>query len=62
MLKVLIVDDEPDICELIHKLIAWKELDLFSIGSVQNGVTAMEIILRQKPDIVISDIPSLFIV
>lgn len=56
MLKVLIVDDEPDICELIHKLIAWKELDLFSIGSVQNGVTAMEIILRQKPDIVISDI------
>ena len=26
MLKILIVDDEPDICELIHKLIDWEEL------------------------------------
>lgn len=56
MLKILIVDDEPDICELIHKLIDWKELGLLSLGSSQNGIDAMEIILRQKPDIVITDI------
>lgn len=56
MLKVLIVDDEPIICDLIHKLIVWDELDLVSLGSVQNGADAMEIILRQKPDIVITDI------
>lgn len=52
MLKILIVDDEPDICELIHKLIDWEELELTSLGSSQNGIDAMEIILRQKPDIV----------
>ena len=52
MLKILIVDDEPDICELIHKLIDWEDLGLVSLGSSQNGVDAMEIILRQKPDIV----------
>lgn len=56
MLKILIVDDEPDICELIHKLIDWEELKLTSLGSSQNGIDAMEIILRQKPDIVITDI------
>ena len=55
-LKVLIADDEPDVCELIHKLICWKELGLSSIGSVQSGQDAMEIVLRQKVDIVITDI------
>ena len=43
LLKILIVDDEPDICELIHKLIDWKELGLLSLGSCQNGIDAMEI-------------------
>ncbi|NMA18497.1 MAG: response regulator [Clostridiaceae bacterium] len=56
MLKCLIVDDEPDICELIHRLIDWEKLHISSLGAVQNGVDAMEIILRQKPDIVITDI------
>lgn len=56
MLKILIVDDEPDICELIHKLIDWEALKMTSLGSSQNGIDAMEIILRQKPDIVITDI------
>lgn len=56
MLKLLIIDDEPDICELIHKLVAWEELGLMSLGSAQNGLDALEIILRQKPDIVITDL------
>ena len=56
MLKILIVDDEPDICELIHKLIDWEALKMTSLGSSQYGIDAMEIILRQKPDIVITDI------
>lgn len=56
MLKLLIVDDEPDICALIHKLIDWEELNISSLGSALNGIEAMEIILRQSPDIVITDI------
>lgn len=56
MLKILIVDDEVDICKLIHKLIDWEDLGLVNLGSIQNSVDAMEIILRQKPDIVITDI------
>lgn len=56
MLKLLIVDDEPDICALIHKLIDWEDLEITSLGSALNGIEAMEIILRQSPDIVITDI------
>lgn len=56
MLKVLIADDEPDICELINKLIEWENLNLINIGFAYNGMEALEQILRQKPDIVISDI------
>ena len=56
MLKILIVDDEPDICALINKLIDWEGLNLTSLGSSLNGIEAMEIILRQSPDVVITDI------
>ena len=35
VLKILIVDDEPDICELIHKLIDWEELELTSLAPVK---------------------------
>lgn len=56
MLKILIADDEPDICALIHKLIDWEGLDLTSVGTYLNGTDAMEAILRQSPDVVITDI------
>ena len=36
VLKILIVDDEPDICELIHKLIDWEELELIKSGSLSS--------------------------
>ena len=56
MLKLLIVDDEPDICSLIHKLIDWEGLDIISLGSALNGLEAMDIILQKSPDVVITDI------
>lgn len=56
MLKLLIVDDEPGICELIYGLINWEALGIMSIGSVLNGIDALDIIQSQKPDIVITDI------
>ena len=40
MLKILIVDDEPDICALINKLIDWEGLNLTSLGSSLNGIEA----------------------
>lgn len=44
MLKVLIADDEPTICELISRLVDWEALGLQCIGKAQDGVTAEQII------------------
>lgn len=56
MLKVLIADDENMICSLISQLIPWGEMGFEIIGMAHTGIDAFEIILDQKPDIIISDI------
>lgn len=54
--KVLIVDDEFRIGQLIKKLIRWEELPLVCTDVVDNGETAYQVILDEHPDIVITDI------
>ena len=56
MLKVLIVDDEKHICDLIFHLIDWNSLDLEVVGMAYNGVDAHEKLLEYRPEIVITDI------
>ncbi|MGI6174558.1 MAG: response regulator [Christensenellales bacterium] len=55
-LRVLIADDEKKICELIVKLIDWNALGFTVIGFAHNGLQAYEIALRDKPDVIITDI------
>ena len=54
--KVLIVDDEFRIGQLIKRLIKWEELFLECVDVLDNGEAAYEMILKKKPDIVITDI------
>jgi two-component system response regulator YesN len=54
--RVLIADDEVNVCMLIKKLIHWEEMGLEVIDVVHNAVDAFERIERLQPDIVISDI------
>ena len=54
--RVLIVDDEKRIGELIRSLIHWEELDLTCIGLKTDGERAWETIQEERPDIVITDI------
>ena len=54
--KVLIVDDEKRIGELIRSLIHWEELDLTCVGLCTDGESAWETIRENCPDIVITDI------
>lgn len=56
MIKVVIADDEEKICQLIEALIEWEKLDMKICAIAHNGVEALEIIKRVKPDIVITDI------
>ncbi|MDL2293628.1 response regulator [Ruminococcaceae bacterium OttesenSCG-928-D13] len=56
MKKVLIVDDEPNICALISNLTNWDELGLSCVGKAYDGESALAQIENLRPDIVITDI------
>lgn len=56
MIKLLIVDDEKAIRQTIASLIDWKNLGITLIGSAQNGLEALNIILDESPEIVMTDI------
>lgn len=56
LLSLFIIDDEPMVCELIKSLIDFDGLQIELNGVFQNGVDALEKILAEKPDIVITDI------
>ncbi len=56
MLKVIIADDEQRICRLIKALVNWDALNMEIVAMANNGVEALENIIKLKPDILITDI------
>ena len=56
MYTAVIVDDELKICQLIRCLGDWEKLGIEIIDICQDGETAVESILRNRPDIVLTDI------
>ncbi len=56
MLRILVVDDEKLIRKGIVKTIGAMEKGYTVIGEAANGIEALEIIKREKPDVVITDI------
>ena len=56
VLKVLITDDEQMICNLIANILDWEDMGFQIIGMANTGTDAFDIIQKEKPDVVISDI------
>lgn len=56
MLKVLICDDEVKVCKLIKNIIDWENLGLVLCGIAHTGQEALDMILAENPQIVITDI------
>lgn len=54
-IKILIADDNREFCELLKEFIS-QEDDFTLVGIANNGVEAIEIINREKPDLVVLDI------
>lgn len=53
MTRVLIVDDEPSIRQLIATLLT---LEGFDVSSAPDGQAALEMVLASTPDVIISDV------
>lgn len=54
--KIVIVDDELKIVQLIQRLIDWDNLPLNLVGTAHDGLAALELIEKEQPDIVVLDI------
>lgn len=56
MLKVLVVDDEFIVRAGLISCINWEEMNLNLIGEASNGQEALDIILKETPDIILLDL------
>ncbi|MEK4064056.1 MULTISPECIES: response regulator transcription factor [Paenibacillus] len=56
MWSVLLVEDEVFVRESVREIISWEELGFMVIGESGNGTEALELITRDKPDLVLADI------
>ncbi|MGE4453543.1 MAG: response regulator [Sphaerochaeta sp.] len=55
-MKVVVADDERRVCALICALIDWDGLALQNVGTAYDGLEALEVIKKERPDLVITDI------
>ncbi len=53
MKKILIVEDEPKIVELVHRYL---ERDGYQVSVAETGQEALEAVSRQRPDLVLLDL------
>jgi len=56
LIKLIIVDDEPVICQGLRYTIDWKELGVEVIGEAYDGEEALRLMEREQVDIVLTDI------
>jgi two-component system, response regulator YesN len=56
MWKLLIADDEPKIRRGLAKVLPWEEMGITVVGEAENGLQALEMAARLKPDILFIDI------
>lgn len=56
MYRVVIIDDEPIIVEGISKLVPWKKYGCAVAACAYSGMEGLEVIRRETPDIIFSDI------
>lgn len=61
MYKVLLVDDEALIREAISENIQWEELGFSFMGACENGKQAIQMIEKEQPDLLLTDINMPFV-
>lgn len=54
--RLLLVDDEEDILQVIIKKLNWAELGFEVIGTANNGLKALELAENCQPDVIMTDI------
>lgn len=55
-MKTLIVDDDVFVRQCLMQMLPWQTLDVSQVIEASNGAEALEIALREQPELVITDI------
>ena len=56
MYKLIFVDDEVRTIEALSKAIAWEQLDIDPIGIFDSGIEALQMMVDERPDILVTDL------
>ena len=56
MIKVLLVDDERYMIEMLKEIIDWEFYGFSIVGTAENARDGMNLFYREQPDIIITDI------
>lgn len=56
LLKLVIVDDEPILLQGLLDTYDWEGMGFEVVGSAKSGVQALEVIRREQPHVVLTDI------
>lgn len=56
MTKVLLVDDERYMIEMLKEIIDWEFYGFSIVGTAENARDGMNLFYREQPDIIITDI------
>ena len=56
MLKIFLAEDEVIVRETIKRMIPWEDLGFELVGEAADGEMALPLLLRQKPDLLITDL------
>ena len=56
MLKIFMAEDEVVVRETIKRMIPWEELGFELVGEAADGEMALPLLIRQQPDLLITDI------
>ncbi|WP_017810748.1 response regulator [Clostridium saccharoperbutylacetonicum] len=56
MIKAVLIDDEYIVVEGLKAIVNWSGFGIEVVGSASDGVSGLELIEKEKPDIVFTDI------
>ena len=60
MLKIFLAEDEVVVRETIKRMIPWEDLGFELVGEAADGEMALPLLIRQQPDLLITDIKMSF--
>lgn len=61
MYTVIVADDEEELRKAIIRRVKWEEIGFQVVGEAENGIEALELVEKMKPDLLLTDIKMPFI-